>query len=190
MEKIRIKGRKPKSSVEEGCKHIENGFPKIKEGTKANVMSIKKTLVINKVSINNNDDEASVVDKEKGNMIQTNEQLESSFSLKGEVLAFESHFLPFAYDALQFGEGATKFFEDGTDSRLELNIVEASPIFSSTLESVPSSKNFEAPNPICSASCGKSRKCDANSRISSSKEDEVLTPHLFESYSFFHYQQR
>jgi len=140
MEKIRIKGRKPKSSVEEGCKHIENGFPKIKEGPKANVMSIKKTNLvgsivicepeesemegINNVSINNNDDEASVVDKGKGNMIQTNEELESSSSSEGEVLAFASHFLPFPYDALQFEEGASKFFEDGTDSRLELNIGE------------------------------------------------------------------
>jgi len=89
MEKIKIKGRKPKSFVEEGCKHIENRFPKRKEGPKANVMSLKKTNLvgdivicepkesekegINNVSINNNDDdEASVVDKGKGNMIQTN----------------------------------------------------------------------------------------------------------------------
>jgi hypothetical protein len=65
--------------VEEECKHIENGFPKIKDGPKANVMSIKKTNLvggivicepkesemedINNVSINNN---ASVVDKKKG----------------------------------------------------------------------------------------------------------------------------
>jgi hypothetical protein len=46
MEKIRIKGRKPNSSVEEWCKHIENGFLKIKEGPKANVMSIKKTNLV------------------------------------------------------------------------------------------------------------------------------------------------
>ena len=137
MEKTRIKGRKPKSCVEEGCKHIENGFPKIKEGPKANVMSIKKTNLvdgivicepkeskmedINNVSINNNDDEGSVFDIGKGSMIQTNEELESSSSLEDEVLTFASHFLPFAYDALQFGEGASKFFEDGNDSRLELN---------------------------------------------------------------------
>jgi len=63
---------------------------------------------INNVSINNNDDdEASVVDKGKWNMIQTNEELESSSSLEEEVLAFASHFLPFPYDAQQFGEGAS-----------------------------------------------------------------------------------
>ena len=139
MEKIRIKGRKPKLSVKEGCKHIENGFPKIKEGPKANVMSIKKTNLvgsvvicepmesemegINNVSINNNDDKASVVDKGKGNMIQTNEELESSSSFK-EVLEFASHFLLFPHDALRFGEGGSKFFEDGTDSRLKHNIGE------------------------------------------------------------------
>jgi len=125
IEKIRIKGRKPKSSVEEGCKHIENGFSKIKEGPKANVMSIKKTNLvdgivicepkesemegINNISINNNDDEASVVNKGKGNMIQTNEELESSSSLEEEVLAFASHFLPFPYDTLQFGEETSVF---------------------------------------------------------------------------------
>jgi len=96
MEKIRMKGRKSKLFVEEGCKHVENGFSKIKDGPKANVMSIKKTNLvggivifepkesemegINNVSINNNDDEASVVDKGIGNMIQTNEELESSSS--------------------------------------------------------------------------------------------------------------
>lgn len=42
--KIRINGRKPKSSIEEWCKHLENGLPKIKEVPKENVMSIKKTL--------------------------------------------------------------------------------------------------------------------------------------------------
>jgi len=67
-----IKGRKPKSFVKEGCKHIENGFPKIKEDPKANVMSIKNTNLvggivicepkesemegINNVTIKNNDD--------------------------------------------------------------------------------------------------------------------------------------
>jgi hypothetical protein len=79
---------------------------------------------INNVSINNNDDESTVVDKGKENMIQTNEELESSSSLEEEVLAFPSHFLPFPYVALQLGEGASKFFEDGTDCRLELNIGE------------------------------------------------------------------
>jgi len=57
-------------------------------------------------------------------MIQTNEELESSSSLEEEDLALASHFLPFPYDALQFGEGASRFFEDGVDSRLELNIGE------------------------------------------------------------------
>jgi len=79
---------------------------------------------INNVSINNNDDEVSVVDKGKGNMIQTNEELESSSSFEEEVLAFALDFLPFPYDALQFWEGALKFLEDGIDSRLELNIGE------------------------------------------------------------------
>jgi hypothetical protein len=75
-------------------------------------------------SINNNVDEASVVDKRKGNMIQTNEELEFASSVEEEVLAFASHFLPFPYDSLQFGEGASKFFTGGTDSRLVLNIDE------------------------------------------------------------------
>jgi hypothetical protein len=44
-------------------------------------------------------------------VIQTNEELESSSSLEEEVLAFASHFLPFPYDALQFGEGASKFLK-------------------------------------------------------------------------------
>ena len=57
-------------------------------------------------------------------MIQTKEDLESSSSLEEEVLKFASHFLLFPNDALQFGEGASKFFEDGNDSRLELNIGE------------------------------------------------------------------
>jgi hypothetical protein len=39
-------------------------------------------------------------------MIQTNKELESSSSLE-EVKAFASHFLPFPYDALQFGEVAS-----------------------------------------------------------------------------------
>jgi hypothetical protein len=56
-------------------------------------------------------------------MIQTNKELESSSSLE-EVKAFASHFLPFPYDALQFGEVASKFFEDRIDSKLELNIRE------------------------------------------------------------------
>ncbi|KEH40462.1 hypothetical protein MTR_1g029300 [Medicago truncatula] len=86
----------------------------------------KETVMegINNVSINNNDDEASIVDKGKGNMIQSNEELESSSSLEEEVLESASHFILFPHDALQFGEGASKFFEDGTDSRLELNIGE------------------------------------------------------------------
>ncbi|RHN44357.1 hypothetical protein MtrunA17_Chr7g0218531 [Medicago truncatula] len=50
-EKIRIKGRKSKSSVEEGCKHIENRFPKTKKGPKANVMSIKKTNLVGSIVI-------------------------------------------------------------------------------------------------------------------------------------------
>jgi len=57
-------------------------------------------------------------------MIETNEELESSSSVEEEVLEFASHFLPFPYDALKFGEGASNFFQDGTDSRLELNIDE------------------------------------------------------------------
>jgi len=56
-------------------------------------------------------------------MIQTKEELESSSFLE-EVLEFASHFLLFPHDALQFKEGASKFFEDGNDSRLELNIGE------------------------------------------------------------------
>ena len=44
--------------------------------------------------------------------------------MEEEVLEFASHFLLFPHDALQFREGASKFFEDGTDSRLELNIGE------------------------------------------------------------------
>ena len=51
MEKIRIKGRKPKYSVEVGCKHIENGFPKIKEGPNENVMGIKKTNLVGSIVI-------------------------------------------------------------------------------------------------------------------------------------------
>ncbi|RHN77694.1 hypothetical protein MtrunA17_Chr1g0157531 [Medicago truncatula] len=101
------------------------------EGQKENVTSIvifepKESEMegINDVSINNNDDEASVVYKEKGNMIQTNEELEFSSSGEEEVLAFASHFLPFPYDSLQFGKGASKLFTGGTDSRLELNIDE------------------------------------------------------------------
>ncbi|RHN44356.1 hypothetical protein MtrunA17_Chr7g0218521 [Medicago truncatula] len=79
---------------------------------------------MNNVSINNSDDEASVVDKGKGNMIQTNEELESSSYLEEKVLEFSLQFLLFPHDVLQFGEGASKFFEDRTHSRLELNIGE------------------------------------------------------------------
>jgi len=137
--KIRSKGRKSKSCVDESCKHVEKVVPKIKEDPKANVASIKKAnsvggIVIcepnqseaegrKKFLINNNDEESNVDHKGKGNMIKTNE-LDSSSSSEEEDLAFASHSKLFPYDALRFGEGASKFFQDGTDFRRQLNIGE------------------------------------------------------------------
>ncbi|XP_039685388.1 uncharacterized protein [Medicago truncatula] len=137
--KIRSRGRKSKSCVDESCKHVEKVVPKVKEDPKANVASIKKANTVGGIVIcepnqseakgmknfliNNNDEESNIDHKGKGNLIQTNE-LDSSSSSEEEDLAFASHSKLFPYDTLRFGEGASKFFQDGTDFRRQLNIGE------------------------------------------------------------------
>jgi len=137
--KIRSSGRKSKLCVDESSKHVEKVVPKIKEDPKGNVASIKKAnsmggIVICEPNqseakgmknflINNNDEESNIDHKGKGNLIQTNE-LDSSSSSEEEDLAFASHSKLFPYDVLRFGEGASKFFQDETDFRPQLNIGE------------------------------------------------------------------
>ncbi|RHN76643.1 hypothetical protein MtrunA17_Chr1g0146121 [Medicago truncatula] len=135
--KSRRKSRKTQVPWDERCKNAESLVLKSKEEPKVSDIesNIVGGIVISeprKIGIkgmynvlNNNDDaESNSLHKGKAKMIQTNVESDfSSFSEDVELRLALQNSLIFQYP-LQFGEGASKSFLEGTNSRHHLNIEE------------------------------------------------------------------
>jgi len=135
--KSRRKSRKTQVPWDKRCKNAENLVLKTKEEPKVSdiesnlvgdiVISEPRKIKIEgmwNVSNNNDDVESIALHKGKEKMIQTNvESDSSSFSEDEELRLALQNSLIFQYP-VQFGEGTSKSFLEGTNSRNRLNIGE------------------------------------------------------------------
>jgi len=135
--KLRRKSRKTQVPWDERCKNAENLVLTTKE--EPNVSDIESNLVggivisepwkietecMWNVSNDNDDAKSNDLHKRKGKMIQANvESHSSSFSEDEELRLALHNSLIFQYP-LQFGEGTSKSFLEGTNSRPQFNIEE------------------------------------------------------------------
>jgi len=69
------------------------------------------------VSNNNDNVESNILDKGKEKRIQTNEELDSLSSWEDKELGFALQNSQLFQYPLQFGNGASKLFQEGTNSR-------------------------------------------------------------------------
>jgi len=137
LKKSRRKGRKTQVPWDERCKNADNLVLKTKEEPKISdiesnllggivISELRKIKIegIWNVSNNNDNVESNALHKGKEKMFQTNVKSDSSsFSEDEELKLALQNSLIFQYP-LQFGEGTSKSFLEGTNLRRQLNIEE------------------------------------------------------------------